>query len=34
VIALFALGPPVMGLFDTTCHAIQGEIGSSASDCS
>jgi pilus assembly protein Flp/PilA len=24
VVALFALGPPVYGLFDTTCSAIKG----------
>ena len=24
VVALFALGPPVYGLFDTTCAAING----------
>ena len=33
VIALFALGPPVVGLFDTTCQAIHGEMAAPASDC-
>ena len=26
VVALFALGPPVRGLFDTTCQAIHTEL--------
>ena len=34
VIALFALGPPVRGLFDTTCQAIHGELEAPTQSCS
>jgi Flp pilus assembly pilin Flp len=34
VIAVFALGPPVRGLFDTTCQAIQGELDPPTQSCS
>jgi Flp pilus assembly pilin Flp len=34
VIAVFALGPPVRGLFDTTCQAIHGELDAPTQSCS
>jgi Flp pilus assembly pilin Flp len=33
-IAVFALGPPVRGLFDTTCQAIHGELDAPTQSCS
>ncbi len=33
VIALFALGPPVRGLFDNTCQAIHGELEAPTQSC-
>ena len=30
VVALFALGPPVYGLFDGTCQAVKGGIDGAA----
>ena len=35
-IAVFALGTPVLGLFDTTCHSVRGGIvdsGGTAPSC-